>query len=143
MMISASWGGSRQIDVNQIKSSSGDMVWTPDSFWKDMFDEDNNVSGKYPNIGMENRLGGSVAAPSDFWEISTFRCFIRNMSIGYNLPKKWLTPLKIESAKLSITGDNLWDFCNPYPDHYRNMYDASDTAYPTLRTWSLGINVSF
>ena len=143
MMIATSWGGSRLIDVNTIKTSSGDMVWSPDSFWKDMFDEDNNVDGKYPNIGMEQRLGGSVASPSDFWQISTFRCYVRNLSIGYTLPKKWLAPLKIESAKLSITGNNLWDFYNPYPDHYRNMYDDSTTDYPTLRTWSLGVNVSF
>nr|WP_320058325.1 TonB-dependent receptor [uncultured Bacteroides sp.] len=143
MMLSTSWGGLRMIDVAQISNSSGDMVWSPDSFWKDMYDETNNPTGKYPNIGMENRLSGSVDSPSDFWTISTFRCYIRNMSVGYTLPKSWLAPLKIESAKLSLTGNNLWDLYNPYPDKYRNMYDATTTLYPTLRTWSLGVNVSF
>ncbi len=143
MMLSTSWGGARMIDVAQISNSSGDMVWSPDSFWKDMFDETTNPNGKYPNIGMENRLSGSVDSPSDFWTISTFRCYIRNMSIGYTLPKSLLAPLKIESAKLSLTGNNLWDLYNPYPDKYRNMYDATTTLYPTLRTWSLGVNVSF
>lgn len=143
MMIATSWGGDRQIDVNSIKTSSGDMIWSPDVFWKDMFDEKNNPNGKYPNIGFENRVGGSVDAPSDFWTISTFRCYIRNLSIGYSLPKNWLAPLKISSAKLSLTGNNLWDLYNPYPEKYRNMYDATTTLYPTLRTWSLGVNVSF
>lgn len=143
MMISTSWGGKRQIDVAQIKTSSKDMVWAPDVFWKDMFDEQYNPMGKYPNLGMENRLSGSVDSPSDFWSISTFRCYIRNLSIGYTLPKAWLAPLKIQSAKLSLTGNNLWDLYNPYPNKYRNMYDATTTLYPTLRTWSLGVNVSF
>lgn len=143
MMLSSSWGGYRAIDVNKINSSSGSMLWTPDSFWGDMFDETNNPNGKYPNIGMDNRISDSVAAPSDFWQISTFRMYIRNMSIGYTLPKSWLIPIKIQSAKLSLTGNNLWDFCNPYPDHYRNMYDDTTTLYPTLRTWSLGVNVTF
>lgn len=144
MMISTSWGGSRQIDVATINTSSNqNMVWAPDSFWGDMFDEISNPNGKYPNIGMENRLGSSVKAPSDFWEVSTFRCFVRNLSIGYVLPKQWLVPLKVESAKLSVTGNNLWDLYNPYPDHYRNMYDKTTTLYPTLRTWSLGVNVTF
>ena len=143
MMISTSWGGKRQIDVAQIKTSSKDMVWAPDVFWKDMFDEQYNPMGKYPNLGMENRLSGSVDSPSDFWSISTFRCYIRNLSIGYTLPKAWLAPLKIQSAKLSLTGNNLWDLYNPYPSKYRNMYDATTTLYPTLRTWSLGVNVSF
>ena len=110
MMIATSWGGYRQIDVNKITTSSGDMLWTPDSFWEDMFDERNNTTGKYPNLGLDNRISGSVIAPSDFWSISTFRCYIRNLSIGYTLPKAWLSPLKIQSAKLSLTGNNLWDF---------------------------------
>ncbi len=143
MMITTSWGGERQIDVAPIKSSSGDMVWSPDSFWKDMYDETTNPNGRYPNIGMENRISGSVDVPSDFWSISTFRCYIRNLSIGYTLPKRWLAPLKIQSTKLSLTGNNLWDLYNPYPDKYRNMYDATTTLYPTLRTWSLGVNISF
>lgn len=74
MMISTSWGGKRQIDVAQIKTSSKDMVWAPDVFWKDMFDEQYNPMGKYPNLGMENRLSGSLwTVHSDFWSISTFR----------------------------------------------------------------------
>ena len=143
MMIATSWGGERQIDVNAIKNSTGDMVWSPDVFWKDMFDETENPNGKYPNLGMENRLSGSVSSPSDFWSISTFRCYIRNLSIGYNLPKSWLAPVKIQSAKLSLTGNNLWDLYNPYPNKYRNMYSPSTALYPTLRTWSLGVNISF
>lgn len=143
MMIDTSWGGYRQIDVNKITTSSGDMLWSPDSFWGDMYDEQNNVMGRYPNLGLDNRISGSVIAPSDFWSLSTFRCYIRNLSIGYTLPKRWLEPLKIQSAKLSLTGNNLWDFYNPYPDHYRNMYSSTTALYPTLRTWALGVNVSF
>lgn len=146
MMLATSWGGTRLIDVAQISNSSGDMVWSPDSFWKDMYDVTSStpdMNSKYPNIGMENRLSGSVDSPSDFWTISTFRCYIRNLSVGYTLPKKWIAPLKIESVKLSLTGNNLWDLYNPYPDKYRNMYDKTTTLYPTLRTWALGVNVSF
>ena len=143
LMLSTSWGGDRQIDVAQIKTSSGDMVWSPDSFWSDMYDVTANTTAKYPNIGNEARISGSVDSPSDFWSISTFRCYIRNLTIGYTLPKQWLAPLKIESTRLSVTGNNLWDLYNPYPDKYRNMYDATTTLYPTLRTWSLGVNISF
>ncbi|MEZ5005846.1 MAG: hypothetical protein R2738_07245 [Bacteroides graminisolvens] len=59
MMLSILWGGARMIDVAQISNSSGDMVWSPDSFLKDMFDETTNPTGKYPNVGMGNRLSGS------------------------------------------------------------------------------------
>lgn len=142
-LISTSWGGVRFIDRTEIKSGNGNMVWTPDSFWGDMYDSETNVNGKYPNLGADRAIGGSVVSPSDFWMIGTFRCYIKNLSVAYSLPKNWLTPIKIESAKLSLTGTNLWDFYNPYPKHYRNMYDKSGVDYPTLRTWSLGVNVTF
>jgi len=45
--------------------------------------------------------------------------------------------------RFNLAGFNLWDFYNPYPDKYRNMYDDPKVPYPTLRTWSLGINATF
>ena len=39
--IATSWGGVRFIDRVDIKTGNGNMVWSPDSFWKDMYDEVN------------------------------------------------------------------------------------------------------
>ena len=64
------------------------------------------------------------------------------MRFAYTLPKEWTSKLKIDKLQLSLTGNNLWDFHNPFPDHYRNMYDDTTTGYPTLRTWTLGINLT-
>ena len=119
------------------------MAWAPDSFWRDMYDPEKNVNGKYPNLGVNSVVGGSAIAQSDFWKVSSFRCYVRNLTIAYSLPKDWIKPLKMQAVRLNLTGNNLWDFYNPYPDHYRNMYDSSTTEYPTLRTWSLGVNVTF
>lgn len=119
------------------------MAWAPDAFWSDMFDEVINPNAKYPNLGVNSLVAGSSIAQSDFWQVSTFRCYVRNITVGYSLPKKWVAPLKMDGVRLSLTGNNLWDFYNPYPKHYRNMYDATNTEYPTLRTWSLGVNVTF
>ncbi|WP_321425963.1 TonB-dependent receptor [uncultured Bacteroides sp.] len=139
-MISTSWGGLRTIDNYKINTSSSQMLWSPESYWSNMFDETSNPNGKYPNAGYAD---ANVLSTSDFWTISTFRCYVKNMSIGYTLPKRWLKVAKIESAKLSLTGTNLWDFYNPYPKKYRNMYDSSTGTYPTLRTYSLGVSLSF
>jgi hypothetical protein len=65
------------------------------------------------------------------------------MSLGYTLPKDLVRKLRMESVRLSVTGFNLWDFYNPYPGKYRNMYDDPALDYPTLRTWALGLNVTF
>lgn len=136
--IGTSWGGLRTIDNCKIPTSSGQMLWSPESYWSDMYDEYNNVGGRYPNIAYADNL-----LTSDFWTINTFRCYLKNLSIGYTLPKDWLRAAKVESIKISLTGNNLWDFYNPYPKKYRNMYDASSSAYPTLRTWAVGVNLTF
>jgi TonB-linked SusC/RagA family outer membrane protein len=136
--IATSWGGTNFVDlVNQGTSSTHNM-WSRESFWSDMYSED-NPNGKYPNVAQWTYM----SSPSDFWEINTFRCFVRNLSVGYEIPKKVFKDTKISGITLGVTGNNLWDLYNPYPDHYRNMYDNSSVNYPTLRTWSLNFNVSF
>ena len=142
-VIFTSWSGIRFIDRIDIKSGNGNMLWTPDSYWKDMFDPETNPGGKYPNVGTNRQIDGSVISPSDFWTINTLRWYVKNLGISYTLPKHWLSPARIESATVSLSGNNLWDFYNPYPDHYRNMYDSSYSDYPTLRTWSFGIKLTF
>lgn len=137
--IATSWGGVRMLDYCKIGSSSNQMLWSPESYWSNMYDEYNNVNGKYPQIAYNDQN----LNPSDFWQVGTFRCYVKSLSIGYTIPKGWLKVAKIENAKISLTGNNLWDFYNPYPDNYRNMYDASSSKYPTLRTWSLGVNLTF
>jgi len=104
-----------------------------------MYDPTNNVTGKYPNAFYSSQNNYA----SDFWQVSSFRCFVKNMSFSYSLPKQLISKVDMESVKISLSGNNLWDFTNPYPDNYRNMYDSSTTTYPTLRTWALGINLTF
>ncbi|OXA81498.1 SusC/RagA family TonB-linked outer membrane protein [Flavobacterium frigidimaris] len=136
--ISTSWGGATFVDlVNQGTSSAANM-WAHESFWNDMYGAD-NPNGKYPNMAQ----WAYMSSPSDFWQLNTFRCFVRNLSVGYDIPKQVFANTKIQNITLGITGNNLWDLYNPYPDHYRNMYDNSSVGYPTLRTWTLNFNISF
>jgi TonB-linked SusC/RagA family outer membrane protein len=138
--LNTSWGGFSSIyhDVAQ-KISSSEMIWSQFSYVNDMFDPTENPNGKYPSMAVSNAYGEI----SDFWQVSSFRMYVRNMVLGYSLPKKWLTKTGIDKLQLSLTGDNLWDFYNPYPDHFRNMYDDARTGYPTLRTWTMGVNITF
>jgi hypothetical protein len=105
-----------------------------------MFDPIENPNGKYPSMQV-----AGYGNPSDFWLVPTFRMFVRNMTFKYSLPKALLakTKLGIDRLGFELTGNNLWDFYNPYPYKFRNMYDSPRTQYPTLRTWTLGINATF
>jgi TonB-linked SusC/RagA family outer membrane protein len=137
--IATSWGGYAYIDNVKQGTSSTAIIWNHESYWSDMFDETTNPNGKYPNAYYSSYNNYA----SDFWQVSSFRCYIKSMGLAYTLPKKISQKLYLDNCSFSLTGNNLWDFYNPYPNHYRNMYDSSTTSYPTLRTFSLGVNLTF
>ncbi|MBS1653440.1 MAG: SusC/RagA family TonB-linked outer membrane protein, partial [Bacteroidetes bacterium] len=137
--IATSWGGYNSIDYIKQPTSSGQMFWSKESYLTDMYDTLDNVNGKWPNVGYYSYNSYS----SDFWKISNFRSYVRTLVIGYTLPKRISNKLKMDGLRVSLAGNNLWDFYNPYPGKYRNMYDDPKAAYPTLRTWAFGINATF
>lgn len=138
--LTTQWGGYRAIyhDVKQGIDNST-VMWSQFSYMNDMFDPTDNPNGRYPTMAVGNAYGEM----SDFWMVPTFRMYVRNMTFAYSVPKKWLSKVNIEKLQVSLTGNNLWDFYNPYPDNYRNMYDDGKASYPTLRTWTLGLNLTF
>jgi TonB-linked SusC/RagA family outer membrane protein len=138
--ILTSWGGYNTLDYLKQGTSSTQSMWAQPIYLNDMFDSTDNPNGKYPNLALYDDFGG---ANSDFFKISSFRCYVRALSVGYALPQRLLKKARLENARFYLTGNNLWDFYNPYPNKYRNMYDAPNVGYPTLRTWALGVNLGF
>ena len=135
--ISTTWGGFLDFRGSQTKTSS--FMWSQFSYINDMFDMDDNPNGRYPTMAAGNAYGET----SDFWQVSAFRMYVRNMTFAYSFPKSILKKVNVDALSINLTGNNLWDFHNPYPDHFVNVYDGIKTGYPTLRTWSLGLNLTF
>ena len=149
--ISSSWGGystyagGSYIFMNENSLDGANLP----IYWKDMFvpedvvDDGGNVvvkqnlSAKYPNMkySMNNEA-------SNFWQISSFRMYLRNVSLGYTLPKEWLSKVGISSCKINVTGTNLFSFFNPYPESYTDPLTGYGT-FPALRSWTVGLNLSF
>lgn len=138
--IVTSWGGMNRLDYIKQGTSSTQSMWAQPIYLNDMYDSTDNPNGKYPNLAYFDAFKG---INSDFFTISSFRAYVRTLSVGYSLPKDLVRRVHIETARFFISGNNLWDFYNPYPNKYRNMYDAPNVGYPTLRTWALGINLGF
>ena len=49
-----------------------------------MFDPVSNPNGKYPSMAVDDAWN----RPSDFWQVSSFRMYVRNMRFAYTLPKE-------------------------------------------------------
>ncbi|MGC4102911.1 SusC/RagA family TonB-linked outer membrane protein [Ferruginibacter sp.] len=138
--IATSWGGANYLDYVKQATSSTSATWSQPIYLTDMYDSASNPNGKYPNLAYYDNFGGTN---SDFFLLPSFRMVVRNLSIGYTVPTAWVKKAKFESARIYLSGNNLWDLYNPYPNKYRNMYDDPKAAYPTMRTWAIGLNVGF
>ncbi|MNY18279.1 hypothetical protein D3C86_1516500 [compost metagenome] len=62
------------------------------------------------------------------------------MTLTYKIPKPFLTKIGLADSRLVLTGNNLWTIINPLK--YKDPYSSTIYDYPTLRTISLGLNVS-
>lgn len=68
---------------------------------------------------------------------------LKNLVVGYNLPKSWLKKVGIEFARIYFSGENLFVITD-YPDYDPERSDDGWHAmYPQARTYSLGLNLRF
>ncbi len=152
---SANWGGYTTMPTWMLKPAiytNGSIVDTNmPSFWnvdnmysyQDILDGSGNVvvaenhDANYPNLAYSVN-----SQPSTFWRISAARVALKNLTLAYSLPTKWLNTIGIQSCRINVTGQNLLSLYNPYPE---NFMDPMMTygSYPTLRKFTVGVNVSF
>lgn len=69
---------------------------------------------------------------------------IKNITIGYSLPNRFLSKLKIDKLRVYIAGENLLDF-NHYPDGINTELEIKEAGgtYPYMKSYSAGFNLIF
>ena len=151
--IGASWGGYTTLPGAALKPTGNleycnmPSFWNPDNMfaYQDVYDGSGNLVVKenreayYPNL----KYTDVNAVASSFWRVSTARVALNRLTLAYTLPKSWLGSIGIKSCRINITGQNLINFYNPYPDNFMNPMSGSYGSYPNLRKWTVGVNLSF
>lgn len=105
-------------------------------FWADHYSAE-NPNAKYPGPFFSDTYDRT----SSFWFRSSTTIRVANVNLSYALPDKYSKRLGLSSMRAFLVGINPIDFYNPYKD-YRYGSGTYNT-YPTLRSWSLGLNVGF
>ncbi len=151
--LGASWGGYTTIPTAALKAT-GDLeycnmpsFWNPDNMYvyQDIYDGSGNLlmsanrSAYYPNLAYSSV--NSVA--SSFWRVSSASVTLNRLTIAYTVPTNWIKSLGIQSARINITGQNLINFYNPYPDNFTSTMAGTYGSYPVLRKFTVGVNLSF
>ncbi len=76
---------------------------------------------------------------SDLWIQDKSYLKIKNIQLGYTLPKSWLSRLDIERVRIYGSLENFFTFTD-----YKGMDpEVSNTNYPTMKQAVIGLNLSF
>jgi TonB-linked SusC/RagA family outer membrane protein len=82
---------------------------------------------------------------------------LKNLQIGYNLPQKWISRIKMTQAKIYLSADNIWTWSPMYRITHNldveniggsdrvltNGSNGNGNNYPMLKGWTLGLNIGF
>ncbi|RQP11690.1 MAG: TonB-dependent receptor [Parapedobacter sp.] len=124
------WGndGFNTFNINEGFLQRAEILnrWTPE-----------NKSTEYPRL----RTSGSAlnTAYSDYWLYNTAYFRIKSIQLGYALPSATTSKFKVDRLRIYANLENFFTFTKF--DGY-NPENAS-VAYPLMKQWILGLNITF
>ena len=104
-----------------------------------------NTNAYYPRVA---RNGGKNTNVQSRYLQNAAYCRLKNIQIGYTLPKTWTEKAGMSSVRVYVSGDNLLTFSDITgifdPEAIGSTYDANNgKLYPLQRVISVGLNVNF
>ena len=114
-----------------------------------------NTSAKYPMMMYANPNGDSYTygASIGSWAYTDMSLFdasylsVKNITVGYNFPQKWMDKIGIGGIRVYASLDNMWlitskSGIDPRQSLVGGM-EVGAMGYPQMRTCSLGVNITF
>ena len=102
-------------------------------------------TGKYP-VWNANNASSSFTQTSDMHLVTASYFSIKNLTIGYTFPKKWMKKMNIDSIRIYATADNcaLWSARQGFdPRVSMSGSNGSFGGYSPLKVISGGVNFTF
>lgn len=107
-----------------------DNRWTPD-----------NQDAKYPRSTPSPYANNTK--DTDFWWVNSSYLRLKTASIGYTIPKSILGKVKMSSARIYFTAQNLFTISKIKHVDPEMGYTDRETAYPVMKANTFGIDLTF
>ncbi len=97
---------------------------------------------EYPRLEDLSNSSSPNIVTSDFWTQDASYLRLRNVQLGYTLPKRILQAAKINNLRLYLQAENplCW---NHYKPGWDPEINTSGNYYPILATYTFGVNFNF
>ena len=133
----AFWGPYARPYASLIPKDFHTMYWTED-----------NPDAYYPRPRGYIALGDNRAltVANDRYLQNIGYCRLKNVTIGYSLPQKWMKKIKADGIRIYFTGENLAYLSglkSDYIDPELAMTGGELRVYPWQKTFIFGIDINF
>lgn len=138
----------RQVSLVNAMAQSGYLTPTVDvlNSWAKPGDASNTKFARFDINDSDNNGQWNYYRTSD---INTYKgdyLSFRELKIGYNVPKSFLSKLKLSTFQIYASGQNIYTFSG-YPGYVTEYSGKSrnigDGNFPSPRIWTIGINTTF
>lgn len=114
--------------------------WQADKCWTS---ENPNKWAEYPRVETLN-MNNTNLQTSDYWVRDASFLRIKNITLGYTLPKSWTKRIGFENIRVYVSGDNIHSFNKFYkgwdPENEIGSGD-NPSYYPITSVYSFGLNI--
>lgn len=86
--------------------------------------------------------------PNDLWIRSSQFFRLKNLEVGYSLPKKWIEKARMSNVRIYFSSNNLFTWGSRLlpgfdPEQADQGGASSGYLYPPTRSYNVGLNISF
>ncbi len=99
-----------------------------------------NARAKYPRVSQKGYDGNNYDM-SDFWLFDGSYLRLKNIVLGYTLPRKAVDWLQLSSVRVYVSSSDLFSI-DKFPTGWDPEASTSGTAY-IARTFNLGVSIKF
>ena len=108
------------------------------NYWSPKNTDEQNATAKYPRLTRTNRDANFCM--SDYWLYNGRYIRLKNLSVGYTLPKAWTTKACMNTVRLYVSGSDLFTISNA-PKGWDP--EVSTEGYPITTSLIFGVSINF
>ena len=106
--------------------------------WSNYQSPEQNLNAKYPRYS--NTSAVNNYALSDYWLINGGYFRLKNVTVGYSFPQRWMDKVHLKGLRLYGTMNDLFSIHN-FPKGWDP--EMNNLGYPITKTFLIGASVKF
>ena len=112
------------------------------TIWRDSYIV-KGKGAKYPNLGIPGQNYSGNGGQNSFWLQNASYVRMKDLQLGYNVPRSVLNKIGITACRIYYSGQNLFTISGMIKGFDPEMPSGRGNGYPQTVVNSLGVNITF